>query len=169
MNTHGVSVEILQERLDYDPLTGHLRWKAPLRKHLIGKITASLDVNGYVQVNLGGGKILKGHRIAWAMHYGEWPESYIDHINGVRNDNRISNLRCVDNRTNCENKRNGSTCNPTGCLGVAVRKRNSESRRYAALIVVNKKQITIGSFPTVEEAHEAYLTAKRKLHKGCTI
>ena len=43
------------------------------------------------------------HRVAWALHYGEWPASFIDHINHIRDDNRIHNLRVV---TRAENNSN---------------------------------------------------------------
>lgn len=133
----------------------------------IGKEAKSLDVAGYIQVSFGVGIVLKGHRIAWALHYGEWPAMAVDHINGVRNDNRISNLRLATHQMNCQNMRNGSCKNATGFLGVHVN--GSGSKRFRAKIMINKKQIHLGGFPTPELAHEAYVAAKRKLHDGCVI
>lgn len=170
MNTHGVTIEQLRERFSYDSETGCIRWKAVVRKHaFVGRVVSSLDVAGYIQVNFGGGVVLKGHRIAWAMHYGAWPDGHIDHINGNRSDNRIANLRCVDNKTNCENKRPGSTKNKTGFIGVSEKPKNSPGKRFVAYINTDKKRTHLGAFSTAEEAYAVYLEAKRKMHRGCTI
>lgn len=127
----------------------------------------ALDVAGYVQVNIAG-TVLKGHRIAWAIHYGKWPDGPIDHLNGIRCDNRIENLRSVTHQVNCQNMRNGSCKNQTGYIGVHVG-RGDSSKRYRAKIQFNGKQIHLGGFPTPELAHAAYVAEKRKLHVGNTL
>jgi hypothetical protein len=59
----------------------------------------------------------QAHRVAWAVHYGEWPGGEVDHINGVRTDNRIENLRDIPKRENQRNmKRNA--LNKSGVMGV---------------------------------------------------
>lgn len=161
-------IDALRAKLDYNPETGVLTWKATRDRKLVGTQAKSLDVGGYVQVNTLGA-VMKGHRVAWAIHYGEWPSDDIDHINGVRNDNRISNLRCVNGTINTQNKRLGSCKNRTGFLGVHENLRGSPEKRFRAKIMVGKNQIHLGGYPTPEQAHEAYVVAKRKLHAGCAI
>lgn len=163
-----LTIEEARSRLDYDPISGKLTWKKARNTLRIGSEAKSLDVCGYVQVNICG-TMLKGHRLAWFIHYGEWPANDIDHINGVRNDNRIANLRCVSNQLNCQNQRNGTRPNKTGLMGVHFSPRAKEAKRYRAKIWSNGKQIHLGCFETAELAHEAYLKAKRFLHPGCTI
>jgi len=60
-------------------------------------------VRGYLKFKVGQ-KIIKAHCIAWALHYGEWPKQEIDHINRVKNDNRIVNLRDVSHTENMRNR-----------------------------------------------------------------
>lgn len=111
------------------------------------------------------GKCVEASHIIWMLVHGEKPVGFIDHINGNPLDNRKENLRDVDHSTNIENLRVARSDNRLGVLG--VRKRPSGS--YEARIWVKGAPLYLGSFPTVEIAHEAYLKAKRMLHRGCTI
>lgn len=154
-----------RERIGYDQDTGEFR----LLKHLrcpsaVGRRTRALDASGYVQINLKPYGPIKGHRLAWLIHYGEWPKGHIDHINGIRDDNRICNLRVVTNKINCQNKRKPLPSNKVGMLGVT-----KQGRRYVANVMLNRKQHYLGSFDSPEAAHAAYLDGKRKLHDGCTM
>lgn len=86
----------------------------------------------------------------WFYHYGEFPQKgmEIDHINHVRDDNRIENLRLVTRRENCANKANKTHL--TGAVKLA--------RGWAAYITINKRGVKIGTgYETEQEAHEAYL------------
>ena len=163
-----LTVEEARSRLNYDPETGRLTWKKLRNTRRIGEEAKSLDVAGYVQVNISG-TLVKGHRLAWLLHYGAWPDGDIDHINGVRNDNRISNLRCVSPKVNCQNQRVGSRPSVTGLIGVHLQGRGSANKRYRAKIWVDGRQIHLGGYATPEEAHAAYVLAKRKYHEGCTL
>lgn len=163
-----LTVEEARSRLNYDPATGRLTWKKLRNTLRIGEEAKSLDVAGYVQVNISG-TMVKGHRLAWLLHYGAWPDGDIDHINGVRNDNRISNLRCVSPKVNCQNQRVGSRPSVTGLIGVHLQGRGSANKRYRAKILVDGRQIHLGGYATPEEAHAAYVLAKRKYHEGCTL
>ena len=163
-----LTVEEARSRLNYDPATGRLTWKKLRNTLRIGWEAKSLDVAGYVQVNISG-TMVKGHRLAWLLHYGAWPDGDIDHINGVRNDNRISNLRCVSPKVNCQNQRVGSRPSVTGLIGVHLPGRGSANKRYRAKIWVDGRQIHLGGYATPEEAHAAYVLAKRKHHEGCTL
>lgn len=162
------TIEELRDRLSYNPETGALVWRKARSARRVGSEAKSLDVAGYIQVSFGGNCIHKGHRIAWAIHHGKWPSGPIDHINGARSDNRIKNLREVDHQVNCQNVRLGSMVNQsTGFLGVY--KADPSKERYRAKIQFNGVQHHIGTFGSAEEAHAAYVEAKRKLHVGCTI
>lgn len=163
-----LTVEEARSRLNYDPETGRLTWKKLRNTRRIGEEAKSLDVAGYVQVNISG-TLVKGHRLAWLLHYGAWPDGDIDHINGVRNDNRISNLRSVSGKVNCQNQRVGSRPSVTGLIGVHLQGRGSANKRYRAKIWVDGRQIHLGGYATPEEAHAAYVLAKRKHHEGCTL
>lgn len=163
-----LTVEEARSRLNYDPATGRLTWKKLRNTLRIGEEAKSLDVAGYVQVNISG-TMVKGHRLAWLLHYGAWPDGDIDHINGVRNDNRISNLRCVSPKVNCQNQRVGSRPSVTGLIGVHLQDRGRPNKRYRAKIYVDGRQIHLGGYATPEEAHAAYVLAKRKHHEGCTL
>ena len=63
-----------------------------------------------------------------------------------------------------QNQKRAKKNNKLGILGVSVKK-----GRFIAQIQVNKKGIHLGSFDTADEAHEAYLHAKREMHDTCTI
>jgi hypothetical protein len=104
------------------------------------------------------------HRLAWMYVYGKWPRNDIDHINGNPLDNRIENLRDVTELGNNQNLRRPKKGNISGFLGVAP-----NHSRWLAKITVSGKQIYLGTYNTPEEAHQAYLAAKRVLHSTCTI
>lgn len=158
-----LTAEEARRRLHYDPETGKLTWKQLRNSLRVGEEAKSLDVSGYVQVNIAG-TVVKGHRLAWLIHHGEWPDGHIDHINGVRDDNRIANLRVVTNAINCQNKRRALPKSKTGVLGVV-----KVGERYQANIHFNRKKRYLGTYDTAEEAHSVYVQAKRQLHEGCTL
>lgn len=112
------------------------------------------------------GKMVPEHHIAWVLIKGVWPSQLIDHINGDTHDNRACNLREVSASENCQNQRKPSRNNKSsGLLGVARR----QNGKWDARITVSGRVLHVGCFKTAEEAHQAYLVAKRKLHAGCTI
>jgi hypothetical protein len=158
------TAEWARERMRYEPDTGRLVWKTARKAQFVGKESRSIDVSGYVQVNFRPGLVVKGHRLAWLLHYGEWPKSDLDHINGDRADNRIENLRCVTNAVNCQNKRRPLSSNKSGFLGVTA-----HGSSWRAAVMVNRRQHHLGSYASPEEAHAAYVEAKRRLHEGCTL
>jgi hypothetical protein len=97
------------------------------------------------------------------MH-GSWPVGLIDHINGVKSDNRLFNLRVVDETGNSENVRRPNKRNKSGFMGVIW-----FQNKWRANITVNKKTKWLGDYATPKEAHAAYLGAKRLHHATCTI
>ena len=172
--------EQLRQLLSYDPQEGVFFWKArglewfkdgprnycAERNSAIwhtryegSPALASSKGRGY----LGGtvlGVSIRAHIAAWAIHYGEYPKLWLDHINGDRADNRIANLREV---TPSENARNA--CRPnhnsSGFLGVSFRSRHSK-KPWRAYIRVGGKSRELGQFKTFEEAAAARKAAESK-------
>ena len=154
----------LEKILRYSPETGVFVWvMKPNRRIRIGGIAGWLEENGYVRIEICKCRYY-AHRLAWLYMTGEWPKEQIDHINGVRSDNRWANLREATRFINAQNQRNPRADNVTGFLGV-LPWRNS----FQARIGLRGKSHYLGTYHTAEQAHEAYLQAKRRLHEGCTI
>lgn len=162
MNTTSLDTLIAQA-LRYNPDTGDLWWRQRGRGRRLGKPAGFIHCNGYRRINIGG-KFLFSHRIAWFLTNGVWPSGQIDHINGIRDDNRLVNLRDVEPFVNSQNQRKPQKGNKTGYLGVS-RKGN----RWRAHITVDGKRRCLGYFLTPEEAGSAYIEAKRSLHEGNTL
>lgn len=157
----------VRELLSYDPETGYLRWRVSRGNPVkAGDMAGSLMKAGHLQMNIDGGRYLV-HRVIWLYVYGEWPQHLIDHIDGNPTNNRISNLRDAPRQINQQNQRRARSDNKsTGLLGAYYNKR---ARRHFSSIGLNGRAVHLGYFDTAQEAHEAYLTAKRRLHEGCTI
>lgn len=84
--------------LNYNPISGLFYWKCKdkLGSHvIIGNVAGGLDEKGYIRIRIDGKKY-RAHRLAWLYTFGVWPTLQIDHINRVRDDNRICNLREAD-------------------------------------------------------------------------
>jgi hypothetical protein len=95
----------INEYLQYDPETGVIIWIKPTSTKIKnGQVAGSKDAYGYLVIHVQG-KNYKAHRLAWYLHYGKWPTNQIDHINGIRADNKISNLRNVTNQQNQLNRK----------------------------------------------------------------
>ncbi len=150
--------------LSYNPETGRLMWaKKPSRNVRPGTFAGTKKPEGYVRVKLGG-DYEYAHRIAWYIMTGEEPPE-IDHKNGIRDDNRWGNLRAATRIVNAQNLRTARRDNKsTGLLGVYP-----NHDRFMARIVIDKAVRYLGTFDTPTQAHEAYLSAKRQHHEGCTI
>lgn len=149
---------ILRARFSYDPVTGLFsrlpRKGRGYRSDLSGRIGGP-HKDGYLAIQIGAKKYL-AHRLAWLYVYGVFPAKEIDHINGVRTDNRMVNLREV---TKSKNQQNRALRN--GRLGVDFHK---AANRWRARITVEGTCILIGHFGTKEAAQQAYLDAKRVVH-----
>lgn len=123
--------------------------------------------NGYTSIRIMD-KAYWAHRLAWLYVYGSWPNGEIDHINGLRLDNRIGNLRDCDRQTNAENIRKALARKSRQPLGVFFNARKVQ-RPYSANIRIDGKTTHLGYFDSADDAHAAYIEAKRKHHAGCTI
>ena len=157
--------EVLRRRLRYDAETGALLWRERPLSDFVAKGRRSQEhiwrmwntkfaespagarrKDGYATV-WWDGVALKVHRIVWKVHFGEDP-MMIDHINGDKSDNRISNLRSVEHGVNMRNKSLYAS-NKSGFPGVEFHGRDNV---WVAKIGSHRKQVHLGSFPTKEEA-----------------
>jgi hypothetical protein len=148
--------ERLKQLIEYDPDTG-----------VITRISTGMAVTtnsrGYVVVYVDG-KLYFAHRLAWLYMTGNFPEFMIDHKDGIKNNNRFSNLRDVTNATNTQNTHHARPCNnSTGILGVSIDKRRGT---YRAQIKVDGRNIYLGDFDDPNLAGEAYNNAKKIHHSG---
>ena len=164
-----LSAQVLRDLLSYDPKSGQLSWRFAHGRHgriPAGPISNRVDSYGYLRIQLDG-LPCRAHRVCWMLTHGSWPVGDIDHINGDRTDNRLCNLRDVDESTNMQNQRKPARNNTTGFLGVCLKRQGHP--RWVAQLRIKGKTFHIGTFGSPEEAHAAYLAVKRVRHPGCTI
>jgi hypothetical protein len=160
-----LDIERLRDLLSFDQDTGVFRWRFDMKGPAkAGRVAGSLcPTTGYLTIKVDGVRYM-AHRLAWTYAFGVTPTNQIDHINGIRTDNRLSNLRDVPQAINSQNLRAAKHRNSSGMLGVSKKR-----GRWRARIGVGGVQIALGTFDTPELAHDCYLEAKRRLHAGCTI
>ena len=92
------------------------------------------------------------------MIFNEWPVRHLDHINGDRSDNRITNLREATVAENAQNRKTRSD-NKAGLTGV-----RKQGKAWLASIGANGTRVYLGSFETKEDARAAYVAAKSQMH-----
>ena len=165
------SIETLRNLIDYDPETGRMVWKSRPRemfksdknwkwwntRYAGTEAASSLATYGHRQLKIND-RSYAGHRVAWAIHHGEWP-NIIDHINGKPADNRICNLRNV---TMMENQRNQKLhrCNTSGVCGVSW---NTKTGKWMAHIGLLGRRINLGEYEDKEMAIVARRAAQKVL------
>jgi hypothetical protein len=143
-----IDIEELRKIFRYDPETGFVYRLSVKRGSFDPTVPVGTKGKGYLRVGVMGRDVAV-HRIAWALHYGEWPDQ-IDHIDRDRANNRISNLRSV---TSFENNVNKGVRGAVPAKGVF---RNTRGDRYTAQIKVNKVNKYLGNYHTIDEAAHAY-------------
>lgn len=163
MTTQILSQSRLQELLCYDEHTGLFTWRIHAGNRLANSAAGSLCKRGYLDVSVDG-KSYRAHRLAWLYVHGNFPVGVIDHINGNRSDNRITNLRDVTNTRNLLSFRKTNHNNSSGFVGV-----NKNHNGWRAEIKVNYQNINLGTYPTKEEASIAYSAVKLFLEKKSWI
>lgn len=158
-----IQIESFLKIIKYDPETGNLVWMECKGNAAKGSIAGTINNKGYVEIGLDSHSYL-AHRLIWWLYYGVWPTGPIDHVNGLKSDNRIENLRQADAQINSQNRRLASRNCVSGLLGA-----HKSGNRWRGSIVVDGKRVNLGSYADPKDAHEAYIKAKRDLHKGCTL
>lgn len=159
---NNIDVKKLRESIHYDPDSGLFIRKAKSsgRNGKVGDICGALSSEGYITISFGGIRYY-AHRLAWLYVHGEMPKSQIDHINGVRDDNRLCNLRQATGSQNGMNK-SAQKNNTSGYKGVSW---NAQRKKWAASIYINKRKLHIGLFVNLEDAARAVSAARIKIHK----
>ncbi|KPF66083.1 hypothetical protein IP84_16840 [beta proteobacterium AAP99] len=160
-----LTLDRLKQAVSYNPETGAFVRLLTRGCSKRGDVLGWANRDGYLLAKVDGQEYML-HRLAWFYMYGAWPKHEIDHINGVRHDNRIVNLRDVTKSVNQQNRKGPQQGASSAYLGVSYFK---ETGRWRAQIKINGKKKSIGYFSTEEEAYTAYLEVKRQLHEGNTL
>lgn len=151
-----IEKEYILSKLSYNPDTGLFHWNYDKGKARTGNVAGSVHCAGYILIGIARRRYL-AHRLAWLFITGAWPTHHIDHINGIRTDNRSCNLRNV---TQAQNNLNlpMQARNTSGHKGVWF-----HANRWRAGIRLNGKRIYLGRFKRVEDAAAAYKTKEAEL------
>lgn len=150
-----------EELITYDFRTGVFTWKVPRKRNQVkaGSVAGSKMLTGYICIGIDGIRVY-AHRLAWLMTFGEWPTMSLDHIDGDKTNNSIANLREATHAENAQNNRKPSH-NTSGHVGVHWHKQSS---KWHAYVTANKKRVLAGYFERKEDAINARIGLKAKLH-----
>lgn len=130
--------------LSYNPENGCFLWLVNRSNGVkAGDSPGRVDKEGYLRITILG-KAFGAHRLAWLFWHGELPNPGIDHINGNRLDNRISNLRLASISQNNQNRKS---------VGATF---NKKVGKWQAQIKKGDKSFYLGVFETKDEAIEVY-------------
>lgn len=161
-----LSTDVARQLLDYDPVTGIFVWRArdeniPGNKswnaRLEGKAAGAIKRStGYVVIAVFNRGYL-AHRLAFLLMTGEWPEENVDHVNGIRSDNRWANLRPATYQQNAWNTQGYGALRRKGVSW------HARDRKYQALIRVHGRNRSLGYFETADEAEAAYNAEAERL------
>jgi HNH endonuclease len=155
--------QLVRDWLEYRD--GHLYWACKSNHSVnVGAHFGYVDSEGYVSGSLCGFQ-KREHQLVWLLHMGCLPDEDIDHINGVRTDNRIENLRAVSRAVNMQNLKRARKDSGTGVLGV----HQSRTGRFIAQARIFGKVHHLGTRDTVEEAEALRLAFVRQHSEGNTL
>lgn len=176
MSTNEVPVSLLHTLFELRAQTGELFYKRRATEffantgwkqdraakiwntRFAGKKVNSRDQHGYIKASINGVSF-KAHRIVFAMAHNKWPMGEVDHINGVKDDNRPSNLRDVTHNENSKNQRLKNT-NTTGGAGISTDRRTG---LFVVSITSDGKKVHIGQYDEIQKAKIAREAAARAL------
>ena len=154
----GMDREKMNELLSYNPDTGIFTWKVRVGQRVAaGAIAGTLLDHGYIAIRVNG-RGYRAHRLAWQAVHGEWPEQEIDHINGIRSDNRICNLRLATRQENCRNQKKTDS-NTSGTVGVSWDKSQSV---FKACIMINGLTVNLMKSKDINKVITARKAAERR-------
>lgn len=156
------SQDKVRERLDYDADTGILVWRSSPRLWNIGRRAgAKPGYDGYIRIYFSDYGTFTAHRLAWIHACGEfdYERFELDHINGVRSDNRLCNLRLASHTQNAINGKL-RVDNSSGVKGVRL----LTWGKFNARIKVDGREFSLGCFDTLEEAAAARKMGAQKVY-----
>lgn len=159
MSTDNVTSERLRELFKYDEESGLFTRIKQSGSAKQGCVATCENSNGYIVIRIDG-KLYGAHRLAWLYVHGKFPIDQIDHIDGIRTNNAIKNLRASSQYENMQNVKIKSS-NKSGHTGVSW---DSQTGSWAAQIMHKRKTIRLGRFDRLEDAAEAYKNAKKLIH-----
>jgi len=145
-----ITQQRLKELVSYDPKTGHFTRKHASKRKAKGSVFGTKNPDVYVTFKLDGVSY-RAHRLVWLYVYGRFPNEMIDHKNGFRGDNRLTNLREATASQNAYNSVRKRRSGSTGYKGV-----HKVGNRWYAHCKVNKKTHALGGYGSAEEAAKAY-------------
>ena len=158
--------EYVRQWFDYDPETGVVYRKKSKITNKVGAPAGSMmPNNGYIIIRFDGHWVY-AHRLAHVWMTGSEPTGQMDHINGVKFDNRWSNLRDVSQSYNMQNTIKAGKNNSTGLRGVTNISQGRHKGTFSASIRINGEMVVLGYYPTPEEAFEVYHECKKLYHPG---
>lgn len=149
----------IEDCISYNPYTGVLTWSTRVNNSVsVGQTLGTRHNKGYLFFRLNK-KFYFCHKVAWFLHYGCWPSGEIDHINGDKSDNRITNLRDV---THLQNMCNTPSRQKTSSKykGVHIIKTTG---KWRATLWNGCSKLHLGVFSCEKEAALAYDTEARKV------
>lgn len=146
----------LKELLTYCPTTGQMTWSVDRSRKKAGARAGHRRLDGYFVVGIDG-KLYLRHRLAWLYVNGVWPTASIDHVNGIKGDDRLENLREAEHSQNIANSKR-HTDNKAGIKGVHFHPHTGKWRVQLG----GKATKHVGLFESKAEAAEAYEKTARE-------
>ena len=154
--------ERIKELFEYNQETGIVIRKTKRAQFSAGSIVGTDHISGYLAARVDGNIYLL-HRLIWCIAYGKWPDYYIDHIDGNKQNNILVNLREANHSENTQNAKTRKD-NTTGIKGIHIK----ENGNYVARVQYNNKRIYLGEFESLEKASSCVEKNRLLLHEDFT-
>lgn len=169
MENKSLTPEMVLSVVDYDPETGKFYWRwrsgrerttSAWNARFAFNECSAIDAEGYVRIRICG-RLYQAHRLSWLVTYGAFPDGILDHINRIRTDNRVDNLRIATHSENMQNRKIQRN-NKSGFRGVSW---DEKYKKWRARINAGGKCINLGYHETAEQASAAFELARPKYHR----